>query len=393
VRVLNLALTNFRNYDRLDLELGPGLSVFWGDNAQGKSNLLEAVFYLATMRSFRATTDRDVIAWSAAGDPLSFTRIAARIGRDGDRFSVDVVLRETPRDDGGDVPTFSKRIKINDVPRRAIDAVGTTTAVMFSPGDIQLIDGSPGIRRRYLDVSLSQADPRYCRGLAHYNRVLLQRNHLLRAVRDRGTKLDELHFWDDELVKAGAYLIARRQASVADLAADARELYAALSRTAETLTVSYKNNAYEASGEGAPTVEAIQQAYAIRLAAIQSREARQGISLVGPHRDDILLSLDGKSVADYGSRGQQRTVALALKLAELRHLTREARELPVLLLDDVFSELDQHRRDRILGALDPKQQVLVTTADPASVGRLAASADWYHVSDGHLERQAPAEFG
>jgi DNA replication and repair protein RecF len=391
MRVLNLSLTNFRNYERLDLELSPGISVFWGDNAQGKSNLLEAIFYLATMRSFRATTDREVIAWSDVPDPLRFTRIAARIVRGGDRFNVDVVLRVEPRGEGNEATAFSKRIKINDVPRRAIDAVGTATAVMFSPRDIQLIEGSPTIRRRYLDVTLSQEDPRYCRGLAHYSRVLLQRNHLLRSIRDRGTRIDELRFWDDELVESGSYLVSRRLAAVAALAADAQELYGSLGRSTEALRIRYKNNVIDSNDDAAPGVEAIQTEFAVRLAAAQTREVRFGASLVGPHRDDVTLDLDGNNVADYASRGQQRTVALALKLAELKHLTRETVELPVLLLDDVFSELDFHRRERVLDALDPGQQVLVTTADPFSLGRVAAEAAWFHVVGGRLERRNPTE--
>lgn len=389
MRILNLSLTNYRNYERLDLELGSGMSVFWGDNAQGKSNLLEAVYYLATMRSFRAATDRDVISWSEAVDPLRFTRIAARVGRGREPYQIDVVLRANPRGEGGEASTFSKRIKINDVPRRAIDAVGTVTAVMFSPRDIQLIEGSPSIRRRYLDVTLSQEDPRYCRGLAHYGRVLLQRNHLLRSIRDRGTVLDELHFWDNELLQSGAYLIARRLAAVAALAENAREAYATLSRTAEELRVTYKSNVID--GDPLPALEAIQEAFRVRLASAQVRELRQGVSLVGPHRDDVMLDLDRNPVADYASRGQQRTVALALKLAELQHLAHETVELPILLLDDVFSELDPHRRRRVLGALDPDQQVLVTTADAASVGRLTSDAAWFQVSHGRIERRIPAE--
>src|SRR5258708_5503516 len=181
MRVLRLWLTQFRNYERLELDLGPDVTVLWGDNAQGKSNLLEAVYYLATMRSFRASSDRDLIRWEQPADPLGFTRVAARVERGGEPFDVDVVLREEARRDEPESSSLSKRIKLNDVARRAIDAVGTTTAVMFSPQDLHLVDGAPSLRRRYLDVTLSQEDRRYCRSLAHYNRVLLQRNHLLRS--------------------------------------------------------------------------------------------------------------------------------------------------------------------------------------------------------------------
>ncbi|HLZ07438.1 MAG TPA: DNA replication/repair protein RecF [Chloroflexota bacterium] len=389
MRLRHLALTYFRNYDRLNLELPPAVTVFWGDNAQGKSNLLEAVYYLATMRSFRAGLDRNVMSWSEGHDPLRFTRIAAQLERFGNQVHVDIVIRENSRGEDSESSVFSKKIKINDVPRRAIDVVGTLIAVIFSPLDLQLIEGSPSVRRRYLDVTLSQEDPKYCRGLAHYNRVLIQRNHLLRSVRDRGPKIEELHFWDDELVDAGSYLVWRRRSTVAELAVVAQESYATLSRTAEDLTVGYRTNVFAPGESEYSSIEDIRAAFRAKLVALHQREVRFGQSLIGPHRDDLTFSLDGNAVSEFGSRGQQRTVALALKFAEMEHLARETGESPVLLLDDVFSELDGHRRERVLDAVRSDQQVFITSADPRSLTRLASSASWVRVSGGKLESQVP----
>lgn len=386
MRVQRLSLNQFRNYERLELDLAPGVTILWGDNAQGKSNLLEAVYYLATMRSFRATSDRDLVRWDQPADPLGFTRIAARLERGGETFDLDVVLREDARRDEGEGAALSKRIRLNDVARRAIDVVGTATAVMFSPHDLHLVDGAPSLRRRYLDVTLSQEDRRYCRSLAHYNRVLLQRNHLLRSVRERGTKLDEMHFWNRELVEAGSYLLARRIETMRQIGDVAREVYASVSGTAEALEVGYKNSVAGDAGIDDASVDGIAAAFEARLADVQPREVVLGASLVGPHRDDLTLQVNGHDLGDFGSRGQQRTVALALKVAETEHLYQQTGELPILLLDDVLSELDPRRRERVLGSIRTGQQVLITTAEPTSLSAVSADAAWIRVANGRLER-------
>jgi DNA replication and repair protein RecF len=390
MRVQRLSLTQFRNYERLDLDVAPGVTVLWGDNAQGKSNLLEAVYYLATMRSFRARSDRDLIRWNQQSDPLAFTRLAARVERSGESFDLDVVLREEARPDDDDTPSLSKRIKLNDLARRAIDVVGTATAVMFSPQDLHLIDGAPALRRRYLDVTLSQEDRRYCRTLAHYNRVLVQRNHLLRAARERGSKPDEMHFWNRELITAGSYLLARRMATMRRLAGVARDVYATVGGTSEELDVGYKNSVFGA-GDGLSDAGAddIASAFEARLADVQSKEFVLGVSLVGPHRDDVTLRIAGHDVGEFGSRGQQRLAALALKVAETEHLFTQTGEHPILLLDDVLSELDPRRRDHVLGLIRAEQQVFITSAEPAALGGVPSDANWLRVAQGRLAPVLP----
>jgi DNA replication and repair protein RecF len=384
-------LGHFRNYDRLELDLGPTQTVLWGDNAQGKSNLVEAIYYLATMRSFRASSDRDLIQWGQADDPIGFTRIAARFERGGEVESVEIILREGPRADELPGTTLSKRIRVNDAARRAIDAVGVLTAVSFAPRDLELVDGTPLLRRRYLDVTISQEDRQYCRSLAQYNRVVVQRNSLLRSIRERGTKVDELHFWNREMIASGAYVVFRRLDTLQRLGELAGQRYADLSATSEALELAYRSTIFDRTTAAAPSeLEEIARTYEARVADVLRREITLGASLVGPHRDDLALSLGGHALADFGSRGQQRTAALALKLAEAEHLRQRTGESPVLLLDDVLSELDATRRARVLERIHSDQQVVLTTADPTSLASSLGDATWLQVALGRVQSRAAA---
>jgi DNA replication and repair protein RecF len=387
VRVQHVSLSHFRNYERLDLDLGPRHTVLWGENAQGKSNLIEALYYLATMRSFRASSDRDLIQWGVADDPIGFTRIAARFERAGDVESVEVVLREAPKAEDPTASTLSKRIRVNDGARRAIDAIGVLTAVSFAPQDLELVDGAPLLRRRYLDVTISQEDRRYCRSLAQYNRVVVQRNSLLRSIRERGTKVDELHFWNREMIASGAYVVFRRLETMQRLGEIAKQRYAELNGRDESLELSYRSTVFDGLVVGPSDLDEIAASYEARVEDVLRREIALGASIVGPHRDDLVLALGGHALADFGSRGQQRTVALALKLAEAEHLRQRTGESPILLLDDVLSELDASRRTRVVDNILLDQQVFLTTADPSFLAPLIHDVTWLHVDRGRVQRR------
>ncbi len=391
MRVLHLTLNHFRNYDRLELDLAPRQTVLWGNNAQGKSNIVEALYYLATMRSFRAGSDRDLVQWGLADDPIGFTRIAARIQRGDEVQSVDVVLREEPRATEAESSTLSKRIRVNDAPRRAIDSVGVLTAVSFTPQDLELVDGTPLLRRRYLDVTISQEDRRYCRSLAQYNRVVVQRNHLLRAIRERGKSADELHFWNREMIASGAYIVFRRLETMRILSDLARAHYEELSGVDEGLSLSYKSSVFDRTLDGRYDIEEIAAVFEARLSEVLRREIALGASAVGPHRDDLAFSLSGHDLGDFGSRGQQRTVALALKLAEAEHLLRQSGEAPILLLDDILSELDTPRRMRVIDKVRSDHQVILTTADTDSLTPSMPDATWLHVAKGRLTARLPSD--
>ncbi len=413
----HLSLTNFRNYARLELELPSQSVIVVGDNAQGKSNLLESIYFLATARSFRAGSDRELINWLALEGESPFARLVAGIQKEHSVLRVEIAIKEEGKRPNGAngalMPAVSKRVKVNNVARRAIDLIGQVNVVMFSPQDIDLVSGSPQLRRRYLDVTISQVDPRYCRTLAHYNKVLLQRNHLLRQIREKHSNPDQLLFWNQELANAGAYIILQRLETVATLNELAFGLHRKLTGSQERLHIvprlSLENGVAsesvvpsdavspirvikEASGSpmGRGTINpmevtpgsiadmldqrmhtatleakvaAIAEVFLRQLAHYQQREIAYGVSFVGPHRDDLAFLVDDRDMNTFGSRGQQRTVALSLKLAEMEFMRKRTGEEPILLLDDVASELDAQRRCHVIEAIRTHQQVIMTTTD------------------------------
>ena len=364
----HLSLANFRNYVRLELDLAADAVVVVGENAQGKSNLLEAIYCLATTKSFRAGTDRELINWNAAED-LTFARLGARIVRQSGPLKLEVSVAEGARREGGPVG-IGKRFKVNGVPKRAFDVIGLVNVVHFAPQDVDLVVGAPSARRRYLDITIAQVDQRYVRTLARYGKILLQRNHLLRRIRDHGAKADQLGFWDDELINTGAYLVLKRLETVARLAALGHEAHRDLAARRELLRIGYRSTCCPELPDDADVdarLAAIAEAFRAALRQSGEREIQAGASLVGPHRDDLTFEVDERDVAVYGSRGQQRTVALALKIAEGAFIREQTGEWPILLLDDVTSELDEVRRAQVFGIVAAGQQVIVTTTDLAVV--------------------------
>jgi DNA replication and repair protein RecF len=241
-----------------------------------------------------------------------------------------------------------KRIKINGVPRRAIDVIGQLNVVLFSPADIDLIGGAPSLRRRYLDITISQFNHKYLRSLQRYNKVLQQRNHLLKLIAEHRANVDQLDFWDKELLEHGGYIAEQRLSAVSDLNVLSQPIHREIS-SGENLQINYVPSAIEDFPEG--------------LKRIRQEEIARGMSLMGPHRDDLKFIVNDSDIGIYGSRGQQRTVALSLRLAETRLLQSKTGEEPVMLLDDVLSELDATRRHHLLSSISSYQQVLITTTD------------------------------
>jgi DNA replication and repair protein RecF len=371
VQCAQLSLVNFRNYVRLDLDLASEAVVVVGENAQGKSNLLEALYCLATTKSFRAGSDRELINWYAGGGDLAYARLGAQVVRRSGPLKLEVVVSEGARREGPGNAPVSKRFKVNGLPKRAFDVIGLVTVVHFAPQDVDLVAGPPTNRRRYLDITIAQVDSRYVRALAHYGKVLLQRNHLLRRVRDRQARADQLAFWDAELVNSGAYVMLRRLETVARLARLGHESHRDLAAQRELLEIGYRSTVPAGSIDDGTDLDARLEAVAAvfreALAAALPRELQLGTSIVGPHRDDLTFQVDGRDVGAYGSRGQQRTVALALKVAEGAFIQESTGEWPILLLDDVMSELDEVRRGQVLGTVQPGQQVIMTATELTSI--------------------------
>lgn len=380
----HLSLTNFRNYARLELSLPGRLTVIQGANGQGKTNLLEAIHLLATGRSPRATVERELIAWLALDGPLPYARLTGDIGEGRAAEKLELVL-ELAANGGSAGPTVRKQVRINGAPKRGIDLVGHLRVVLFLPEDINLVAGAPSERRRYLDIALCQISSTYCRALGEYNRVVTQRNALLRRLRDEGGDAGQLNFWDTHLAEHGSTLLHRRGTAVGALDRIAAERHSALTSGGERLHLGYLPSpdpaatAHESPRQadaarklrlaegrpayGAVTRESIQEGLLTQLRAARSRDIAAGSCLVGPHRDDMAFTVDGHDLRAFGSRGQQRTAALALKLAELQLMCDETGESPLLLLDDVMSELDAARRQTVLAALASVEQAIVTTTD------------------------------
>jgi DNA replication and repair protein RecF len=389
LHIARLSLVNFRNYRHMELPLPPHVTVLKGDNAQGKTNMMEAIHMLATTKSHRASSDRELVSHEAMQEATPFTRLTAEIVRPTGDLEVDILLRlEGSALSPDHIASVSpspvvarKQVRVNGILRRPAEMVGQVTTVIFGVQDIDLITGAPALCRRYLDLVSSQIDPVYLRSLQRYNRVLLQRNHLLRQIQENKAQSGELEFWDTELVQSGCYLVERRHSLIESIDNLAREVHLGLSGGAERLQVVYQPS----TGTG-DTSSDLERLFRKALHHSKRREAAQGVTVVGPHRDSLQFLINGMDAGKYGSRGQQHTVALSLRLAEARHLRNEVRDAPVLLLDDVFSELDPHRRKYLLESITLFQQVIISTIEmdyfrPSFLSR----ATLFRVRQGEIE--------
>lgn len=371
----SLSLVNFRNYVRLELELPPHITVLCGDNAQGKTNLLEAVYYLATANSPRADADRQLLNWLAETDVMPYARLVGQAARGGSITQIEITLLKNGANGATGEGALRKGIRVNGVNRRVTELIGRLYVVLFLPQDLHLVDGSPDARRRYLDSLLCQVDARYYRALQKYGQVLYQRNHLLRRLRERPDP-EQLTFWNRQLIAEGAYLITRRRWLVGRLNEQAQHIHPALTGNLERLKLQYQPSvrlgeaeatgmqlalAFEAERASEEELEEIRRAFEAQLAPLGREEIERGSSLLGPHRDEMRFLVNDIDMTTFGSRGQQRTAALATKLAEVEWLYRQTGEMPILLLDDVISELDLARRGFLLNSLKEGQQVVITT--------------------------------
>lgn len=387
--VRRLRLDDFRNYRRLELDLPAGVLLFLGENAQGKTNLLEAVHLLSTSRSPRTTAGAEFISWDASTDGPAIARIEAEAERKSGPVRVEMTVRGTDEKIANGRGRAGKRLRVNGVARRASETVGQISSVFFTPEDLDLIGGPPALRRRYLDITLSQVDGRYLAALQEYMKVVLQRNVLLRRLREGLSRPEELTFWETRMAESGAYIVAARAAASERLAELAAAVHVALSGEREELRLVYEprwsQDGDAASLEGRNVAE-LAAAFLETLQRNRQREVAAGASLWGPHRDDLLFLLDGRSAAAFASRAQRRTSALALRLAEGRFLLAATGDYPVLLLDDVLSEMDERRRLSVLSEIAGFDQVWITSAAESYVRSLVPDAHVFLVSGGEVRR-------
>ncbi len=374
MRVDDLSLTDFRSYPRLEVAFGPGPHVVVGSNAAGKTNLLEAMVVLSRGGSHRARSDQELIRWGAPVSRLEAVVSSEPASQATNRLEVALAAP-------GAGVRAQKRIRVNGVGRRA-DALGDVLrTVLFAPESMALVSGSPSLRRDELDLLASQLRPAHGRALATYGRALSQRNSLLRLIREGSADRDQLPYWDRVLVEEGGAIVEGRLVVLGELEDALAGAHLEIAPGESPLAVAYETNAPARPGE--TPADALRR----RLRETAEKEAWNGQTLVGPHRDDIRFILGGRDAASYGSRGQQRSIILAFKLAELDLLARRDGVAPLLLLDDVFSELDPDRRAHLVRRIGALPQAFITTTaledlDPALV---AESTAW-RVAPGRLER-------
>ena len=383
MELTRLALSDFRSYGATELRPEPGLTLVSAPNGTGKTNLLEAIHVAITGRSHRATLDADLVRHGA-----DFARVVLELagGTGAGGALVELIIP------GAEPPAgIKKRLSVNGVPRRTSSLAEVARAVLFRPEEMLLLVGSPGERRRFLDGIVAQRDRRAARDLVEVARILSQRNALLRAIRAEEAPLESLVFWDEQLALVGARVMRARLAVLEELRARIGPLHDAVAApgergaSVELVYVDALKEAWPERGDAAdrlPDDEELAAAYRRRIREARQKEAWNGVSLVGPQRDDLRAELGGRDVAAHASRGQQRTIILAMKLAETDLLGTDGPR-PIVLLDDVFSELDPDRAERLSGLLTARGQVIVTTADPPAARPDLAT---WRIEDGRLER-------
>ena len=347
------------------------MTLLEGPNGHGKTNLLEALYMMSAGKSLRASTDRDLVRSAAFDDIFTHAQVATEITTSSGDVRLQVDLAE-PAPSESDTPSsrhqqveaaprISKRFRVNGVPRRASDFVGVLKAVLFSAEDLEFTSGPPSIRRRYADMLVSQLDAGYVREAQEYQRVMTQRNHLLKSIREGRSNESELEFWDVQLSVHAAQIMEGRARAIRALSAAACPIHETLSGSGEPLSVTYMPSVEPGDY---PDARELSRTVLAAILAERRREVAAGHCIVGPHRDEIAVSIGEMDVRAFGSRGQSRTAVLAMKLGEVDLIADKFGEQPVVLLDDVMSELDESRRRCIVQRASNLDQVIVTNAEP-----------------------------
>ncbi|MGO0058452.1 DNA replication/repair protein RecF [Brevibacillus fluminis] len=340
----NLTLSHYRNYESLSLSFDGQIQLFIGNNAQGKTNVLESIYLLALAKSHRTSKDKELISWNA-----DYATVRSDIER---RYgSVRLEIQLTSK---------GKRAKINGLEQQKLsEFVGALNVVMFAPEDLAIVKGAPAQRRRFIDMEIGQVSRTYLHYLSNYNKVLQQKNQLLKdMIIKKNISVDMLSIWNTQLADLAVKLLQKRFEYIGKLEAWAKSIHAGITDGKEELTLHYVNTTpVTADMNLQQAADTLHTAYEEML----EREKQRGSTLIGPHRDDFSLRINGIDVQTFGSQGQQRTAALSLKLAEIELIKEEVGEYPVLLLDDVLSELDEHRQTLLLETIQDKVQTFVSS--------------------------------
>jgi len=371
----HLSLTNFRLFSRLDMDVPRRILLLMGSNAQGKTSLLEAIFYLATFTSFHAQSDKQLLNFVATREALSVARLVAEYQRGYRQHRLEVRLIQDSNGNGG--TRLRKEVLLDGVKTPVNQVVGHFNAVIFLPQMIRILEGGPEERRRYLNLASAQADPFFTQALSEYNQALTQRNALLKLLGERGGDASQLDYWDDVITSRGAKIIQSRIQAIQEIEALAIHIHEQLSGGKEVIRLNYQpsydplpkpdgqislpiQTSVQRDGF---TLKQLQQGFSEQLKLIRSEEMARGVTKLGPHRDEMRIQCNGIDLTDFGSRGQLRTAILALKLAEVDWLKQKTTQWPVLLLDETLAELDVERRKFLLNYLADAEQAILTTTD------------------------------
>lgn len=400
--ITHLSLTNFRNFARLDMDVPRRAVVLVGSNAQGKTSVLEAIYFLATFASFQTHTDRQLVNFVAAREKLAVARIVADFVRQGKRHRIEARIIVEP------VGVLNgqrarKEVLFDGVKRPVSETIGQFNAALYIPQMSQVLEGGPEERRRILNLSLAQTIPGYAKALSDYQKTLEQRNALLKLLAERGGDQAQLDFWDVSLVDSGAQLILWRIQAIHELERFAKHAHLSLTRGKEVLRLSYRPafdplprparqislNIDSPVDRSGLELAAIKQGFSEALRRLRPEEINRGSTTIGPHRDELRFIANNIDLGDYGSRGQVRTTLLSLKLAEVAWMKAKTGDWPVVLLDEVMAELDGERRADLLATLsEPDQSLLTTTDEHFFAPEFVQESTLWHVQDGTVSARS-----
>ncbi|MGF3105479.1 DNA replication/repair protein RecF [Rossellomorea sp. DUT-2] len=365
-----LELRNYRNYESIDVSFENKVNVILGENAQGKTNIMESIYVLAMAKSHRTSNDKDLIRWDE-----EYAKIKGRIQKYNGALPLELILSKK-----------GKKAKSNHLEQSKLSQyVGNMNVVMFAPEDLHLVKGSPQVRRRFIDMEIGQVSPVYLHDISLYQKILQQRNHYLKQLQTRKQKdqtmLDVL---TEQFIEMAVKITKKRFEFVQLLESWAKPIHSGISRNLETLEIVYKPSLDVSDNqEWSKMVDIYEQ----KFNGIREREIDRGVTLIGPHRDDLQFIVNGRDVQTFGSQGQQRTTALSVKLAEIELIHSEIKEYPILLLDDVLSELDDYRQSHLLNTIQGKVQTFVTTTNVDGIDHQTLNeATTFEVEAGSMKR-------
>lgn len=368
--IQQLQLKNYRNYEVLEAQFENKVNVILGENAQGKTNVMESIYVLAMAKSHRTSNDKELISWDK-----EYAKIEGRVKKQYGSLPLQLIISKK-----------GKKAKCNHIEQQKLSQyIGNMNVVMFAPEDLNLVKGSPQVRRRFIDMEIGQVSPIYLHDMGQYQKVLHQRNHYLKLIQSKKqTDLTMLDVLTEQFIQLAAKIIVKRFEFIQLLEKWAIPIHKGISRGLETLKLEYKPSV-EVSEERclSKMIEVFEQKYS----KVKNKEIERGITLFGPHRDDLLFFVNERDVQTFGSQGQQRTTALSVKLAEIELIRSEIGEYPILLLDDVLSELDDYRQSHLLNTIQGKVQTFVTTTSVEGIDhQTLKEAATFSVEEGKMNQ-------